>query len=101
MDGVDIGMLKVEVRTDYIYLGDLQIHPAYQGQGIGTHLINSILHTATLAKQPVRLRVLKGNPAKAFIPTPRLPRYPNPRSLLYDGMDNITCLMNLLVSTGS
>jgi GNAT superfamily N-acetyltransferase len=63
-DGVDIGMLKVEERENCIYLGDIQIHQAYRNQGIGTSLIKSVMQSAVIANKPVRLRVLKGNPAK-------------------------------------
>jgi ribosomal protein S18 acetylase RimI-like enzyme len=57
-------MLKVEERDDCIYLGDIQIDSAYQNQGIGTKLIETVIHRATIANKPIRLRVLKGNSAK-------------------------------------
>jgi GNAT superfamily N-acetyltransferase len=63
-DGIDIGMLKVEERDDCIYLGDIQIDRAYRGKGIGTQLIKTAIESAILASKPIRLRVLKGNPAK-------------------------------------
>ncbi len=63
-DGVDIGMLKVEERDDCIYLGDIQIDRAYQNRGIGTRLIETVIRSASITNKPVRLRVLKGNPAK-------------------------------------
>jgi ribosomal protein S18 acetylase RimI-like enzyme len=64
VDGIDIGMLKVEEREDCFYLGDIQIDRGYQKQGIGTKLIEQVIRSANIAKKPVRLRVLKGNPAK-------------------------------------
>ncbi len=63
-DHVDIGMFKVEEREDYFYLGDIQIATDYRGKGIGTSLIKAVIQSATLVNKPVRLRVLKGNPAK-------------------------------------
>jgi GNAT superfamily N-acetyltransferase len=63
-DGIDIGMLKVEEREDCIYLGDIQLDRAYRGKGIGTQLITTAIESAILANKPIRLRVLKGNPAK-------------------------------------
>jgi 2-amino-4-hydroxy-6-hydroxymethyldihydropteridine diphosphokinase len=63
-DGIDIGMLKVEERDEYIYLGDIQIDRAYQQQGIGTSLIQKVIRSAKISNKPIRLRVLKGNPAK-------------------------------------
>lgn len=65
-DGIDIGMLKVEERDNYIYLGDIQIDRAYQNQGIATKIIEALIRSATIANKPIRLRVLKGNPAKAL-----------------------------------
>jgi GNAT superfamily N-acetyltransferase len=57
-------MLKVEEREDCIYLGDIQIDRAYRGKGIGTQLIKTAIESAMIANKPIRLRVLKGNPAK-------------------------------------
>jgi 2-amino-4-hydroxy-6-hydroxymethyldihydropteridine diphosphokinase len=65
-DGIDIGMMKVEEREDCIYLGDLQIDRAYQNKGIGTNLIKTVIRSASIVNKPVRLRVLKGNPAKGL-----------------------------------
>jgi ribosomal protein S18 acetylase RimI-like enzyme len=65
-DGVDIGMFQVEEREDCIYLCDIQIDSAYRNQGIGTQLVETVIRSANLANKPVRLRVLKGNPAKDF-----------------------------------
>jgi ribosomal protein S18 acetylase RimI-like enzyme len=64
VDGIDIGMLKVEERDDYIYLGDIHIDRAYQNKGIGTSLIKIVIESASITNKPIRLRVLKGNPAK-------------------------------------
>jgi GNAT superfamily N-acetyltransferase len=63
-DGIDIGMLKVEEREDCIYLGDIQIDRVYRSKGIGTQLIKTAIESARIVNQPIRLRVLKGNPAK-------------------------------------
>jgi ribosomal protein S18 acetylase RimI-like enzyme len=58
------GMLKVEDREDCIYVCDIQIDRAYRRKGIGTQLIKTAIESAILANKPIRLRVLKGNPAK-------------------------------------
>jgi GNAT superfamily N-acetyltransferase len=63
-DGVDIGLLKTEERVDCIYLGDIQIQHEYRNRGIGTSLIESVIRSARIANKPIRLRVLRGNPAK-------------------------------------
>jgi GNAT superfamily N-acetyltransferase len=64
VDGIDIGMMKVEAREDCIYLGDIQIECEYRGRGIGTKLIAEAIELAIIANKPIRLRVLKGNPAR-------------------------------------
>lgn len=60
----DIGMLKVEQRNGYIFLGDIQIKKEFQGQGIGSKLVNDLIQKSKSQALPIRLRVLKGNPAK-------------------------------------
>jgi GNAT superfamily N-acetyltransferase len=63
-DGEDIGVLVVEERADEILLSQIYILPTHQGQGIGTALIRSVLHRGAELGLPVRLRVLRGNPAR-------------------------------------
>jgi ribosomal protein S18 acetylase RimI-like enzyme len=63
-DGIDMGMLKVEDREDCIYVCDIQLDRAYRRKGICTQLIKTAIESAILASKPIRLRVLKGNPAK-------------------------------------
>jgi ribosomal protein S18 acetylase RimI-like enzyme len=60
-DGVDVGMLTVEYRPTEIYLGRIEIHPAHQGRGIGTHLITGLLHQASRQGQDLVLDVLAVN----------------------------------------
>ena len=64
LGGQDIGVISVEQKEDEVFLSKIYIHPEYQGQGIGTHLINSILDQAFHSGLPVTLQVLKVNPAK-------------------------------------
>lgn len=63
IENEDVGMLKKEHRGDDLYLGDIQIHDDYQGRGIGTYLIKKVIEEGESLDLPVRLRVLKGNPA--------------------------------------
>jgi ribosomal protein S18 acetylase RimI-like enzyme len=60
----DIGMLSVEEREEDIFLSVIEIHPEYQGKGIGTTVLSKIIKDSTEKMKPVRLRVLKVNPAK-------------------------------------
>jgi len=63
-DGQDIGVLTVEEHADEILLSQIYILPGYQGQGVGTALIRSVLQRGAALRLPVRLRVLKVNPAR-------------------------------------
>ncbi len=47
-DGADAGMLHVEHRPTAIYLARIDLHPDYQGRGIGRELIRSLLDQARL-----------------------------------------------------
>jgi GNAT superfamily N-acetyltransferase len=63
-DGEDIGVLTVEERADELFLSQIYILPEHQGQGIGTALIRSVLQRGAELDLPVRLRVLRVNPAR-------------------------------------
>ena len=60
----DIGMLSVEERTEDVFLRAIEIHPINQQQGLGTTIIQHIIDDAARKMKPVRLQVLKVNPAK-------------------------------------
>jgi ribosomal protein S18 acetylase RimI-like enzyme len=62
IDGHDAGLLIVEHRPTEIYLGRIELHPDYQGQGTGSRLIQRLLHEAAAHHQPVILDVLTVNP---------------------------------------
>lgn len=62
--GQDIGVICVEEGESEVFLDKIYILPAYQRQGIGTHLIRDVLERAFQDGLPVRLRVLKVNPAR-------------------------------------
>jgi len=66
LDSVPVGILNVERLPTHIQLHQLFILPEYQRQGVGTHLLRGILSDAATAGLPVRLRVLRCNPAKAL-----------------------------------
>ena len=60
--GHDAGVRIADYRPDQIYLGRIEIHPDYQGRGIGRHLIGQLLQEAAERGQPVELDVLAVNP---------------------------------------
>jgi ribosomal protein S18 acetylase RimI-like enzyme len=59
--GADIGMLNVEYRPAEIYLARIEVHPSYQGRGIGARLISALIDEATRKGQDLVLDVLTGN----------------------------------------
>lgn len=63
MEGTAVGCLRVERRPDALFLSVIEIAPAYQGRGIGTSLIRSLMAEAAGRGQPVELQVLRANPA--------------------------------------
>jgi len=66
LDGKDVGMLSLEERQEDVFLRVIEIHPEYQGKGIGTALIKKIIAEGAKNRKPVRLQVLKVNPAKGL-----------------------------------
>jgi ribosomal protein S18 acetylase RimI-like enzyme len=57
----DAGMLAVEYRPGEIYLARIEIHPSYQGRGIGTQLISALIDQARQNGQDLVLDVLTVN----------------------------------------
>jgi len=57
----DIGMLDVEYRPGEICISRIEIHPDYQGQGIGTLLISALADEARRKGQELVLEVLTVN----------------------------------------
>lgn len=53
-----------EDRPGDVFLRAIEIHPDYQNQGIATSIINELIAQGTQERKPVRLQVLKVNPAK-------------------------------------
>ena len=63
-DDKDMGMLSVEERDEDIFLRTIKIQPEFQGKGIGTAIIRKIIADGIQKGKPIRLQVLKVNPAK-------------------------------------
>jgi ribosomal protein S18 acetylase RimI-like enzyme len=64
LGGVPIGIEVVERAPDHMRLLQLFIDPMYQRQGIGSDLIRRLIEEAEQKAVPLRLRVLKVNPAQ-------------------------------------
>ena len=63
-DGREIGMLYVEEREDDVFLRTIEIHPEFQGKGLGTAIIKEIIAGAAQKMKPIAIQVLKVNPAR-------------------------------------
>jgi GNAT superfamily N-acetyltransferase/adenylylsulfate kinase-like enzyme len=64
LHGRKIGVLSVEHKSDEHFIDKILILPDYQRWGIGTHLVRCVLAGAFGKGLPVRLHVLKVNPAR-------------------------------------
>jgi GNAT superfamily N-acetyltransferase len=63
--GEDVGILVVEDRAEELYLRRIELLPAWQGKGLGTSILSSLLHRAHASGRPISLHVLKSNPRAA------------------------------------
>ncbi len=59
----NIGFLCIQDRSDHIFLDQIYIDKKFQGQGIGQHILYEIIHEAEQLKLPIKLIVLRVNPA--------------------------------------
>lgn len=60
-DNERMGALKYQETLSFIDIMQLQIHPDFQGQGLGTKIVQSLIEKA--GEKYVTLTVLKDNPA--------------------------------------
>ena len=63
-DQVPVGSISVRRQVGELFLASIEIAPDFQKRGIGTQLLLKLLGEADRVKKPVRLRVLKVNPAR-------------------------------------
>ncbi len=63
-DGQDAGLLHVERTADEIRLLRIEIAPEFQNRGLGTAVLHGLLAEARHRAIPLRLQVLKVNPAR-------------------------------------
>ncbi|MFN2135400.1 MAG: GNAT family N-acetyltransferase [Candidatus Promineifilaceae bacterium] len=61
IDGQDAGVLYIEEHQHEIYLALIEIAPAFQGRGVGTAILNSLIILAGERHVPLNLHVLKSN----------------------------------------
>jgi ribosomal protein S18 acetylase RimI-like enzyme len=66
LGGEPIGCLRVKAHDDHILVNYIALMPAHQRHGIGASLLRQIQVAAATRGVPVRLNVLKVNPARAL-----------------------------------
>jgi GNAT superfamily N-acetyltransferase len=67
VSGEDAGVLEVAETAEEIWLTLIEIDPRWQGAGIGTSVVRSLLRRGAETGRPVGLRVLRTNtPARAL-----------------------------------
>jgi GNAT superfamily N-acetyltransferase len=64
VEGDIAGILEVTHRGDCHYVDNIQLSAAFRRHGLGTQLLHDIMATAATAGLPVRLTVLRVNPAR-------------------------------------
>ena len=62
--GDAVGAVETHAKADFLFLAYIAIDPAHQRNGIGTHVINSVLEEANALGLPVELQFLKVNPVR-------------------------------------
>lgn len=65
-EGKDIGAIGIVARDSDIFIDYIALYPGYQRQGIGSDLIKTIMQQGVASGKPIRLRVLRTNPAVAL-----------------------------------
>jgi ribosomal protein S18 acetylase RimI-like enzyme len=64
IDGRDAGFIAARQEPDVIQLFNLMIAPEFQNRGLGTAVLHNLLALAQTRRMPVRLQVMKVNPAR-------------------------------------
>lgn len=62
-DGTRCGYVCIEEREDQVRVQEIDIDPAFQGRGIGTHMVRSAIDSARIRGVPVILETLHENRA--------------------------------------
>ncbi len=66
LNGIDIGAYSMLEKADHLWLEMLLILPEHQNQGLGSLIVRSLQIESSLKEKPLRLSVLKVNPALEF-----------------------------------
>lgn len=63
---IDVGALNLREKSDHLWLEMVLVLPEYQGNGYGRQLLEHAQKLARNSNKPLRLSVLKLNPAQQF-----------------------------------
>jgi ribosomal protein S18 acetylase RimI-like enzyme len=66
LDGHPIGFIWVDDQDTFLFINSIALLPEFQNQGIGTKLLQQVIAKAEGKGLPVRLQVLKANPARTL-----------------------------------
>jgi GNAT superfamily N-acetyltransferase len=66
IDGQDAGLLRVDEFDTHIHIDQLFILPEFQNQGFGRVILDQAIEQAKSIGLPLRLWVLRVNPAREF-----------------------------------
>lgn len=61
VNGADAGLLNIERESRELFLANIQIRPTFQGRGLGSAVVRTVLESAAALQLSVRLQVLKVN----------------------------------------
>lgn len=61
LDSFDVGMIHYCEKEDEIRLVDIAVMPEFQNKGVGTTLVEELIHFTKQCQKPLRLSVLKYN----------------------------------------
>jgi len=64
VDGQLAGLLAAKEHAEHVQLVKVFLLPPFQGRGSGTRLVRQVMAQAAAQERPVRLRVLRVNPAQ-------------------------------------
>ncbi|MEH1812380.1 MAG: GNAT family N-acetyltransferase [Nostoc sp.] len=63
---IDIGVISVIEQEDELFLNYIAIQPLHQNKGLGTQILDQLLEQAVVRGVPVKLSVMRVNPAKTL-----------------------------------
>lgn len=61
VDGVAAGSYLVQLHAEYLYFGRFFLLPEFQGKGIGSRVLKSVIENADKMSLPIKLCYLQGN----------------------------------------